>query len=142
MDLMNRMCKLNLDKFVTVFIVDISIYSRNNEEHEEHLNLISELLKKEELYSKFSKCEFWLPKVQFLGHVINSQGFSKIAKPLTKLTHKNVKYKWKEKEEEVFQLLKQNLCSAPILALLEGIENFVVYCKASHKGLGAILMQK
>ncbi|GJW67117.1 putative reverse transcriptase domain-containing protein [Tanacetum coccineum] len=118
-----------------------SVYSkidlRNKEEHEEHLKLILEILKKEDLYAKFFKCEFWLPKVQFIGHVINSQ-----VKPLTKLTQKNVKYEWEEKEDEAFQLLKQKLCSAPILALQEGTENFVVYCDALHKGLGVMLMQK
>nr|GEX83572.1 putative reverse transcriptase domain-containing protein [Tanacetum cinerariifolium] len=62
MDLMNRVCKLYLDKFVIVFIDDILIYSKSKEEHAEHLKLISELLKKEELYAKFSKCEFWLSK--------------------------------------------------------------------------------
>ncbi|GKC45564.1 putative reverse transcriptase domain-containing protein [Tanacetum coccineum] len=74
MDLMNRVCKPYLDKFMIVFIDDILIYSKNKEEHEEHLKLILELLKKEELYAKFSKCEFWIPKVQFLGHVIDSKG--------------------------------------------------------------------
>ncbi|GJR22013.1 putative reverse transcriptase domain-containing protein [Tanacetum coccineum] len=74
MDLMNRVCKPYLDKFVIVFIDDILIYSRNKQEHEEHLKLILELLKKEQLYAKFSKCEFWIPRVQFLGHVIDSQG--------------------------------------------------------------------
>nr|GFB88708.1 putative reverse transcriptase domain-containing protein [Tanacetum cinerariifolium] len=74
MDLMNRVCKPYLDKFVIVFIDDILIYSKDEKEHEEHLKAILELLKKEELYAKFSKCEFWIPKVQFLGHVIDSQG--------------------------------------------------------------------
>ncbi|GJS01139.1 putative reverse transcriptase domain-containing protein [Tanacetum coccineum] len=76
MDLMNRVCKPYLDKFVIVFIDDILIYSKNKQEHAEHLKLILELLKKEQLYAKFSKCEFWIPKVQFLGHVIDSQGYS------------------------------------------------------------------
>ncbi|GJS67423.1 putative reverse transcriptase domain-containing protein [Tanacetum coccineum] len=67
---------------------------------------------------------------------------SKIARPMTKLTQKSMKFDWGEKAEAVFQLLKQKLCSAPILALPEGSENFVVYCDASHKGLGTVLMQK
>ncbi|GKB53934.1 putative reverse transcriptase domain-containing protein [Tanacetum coccineum] len=74
MDLMNRVCKPYLDKFVIVFIDDILIYSKNKKEHKEHLKQILELLKKEELYAKFSKCEFWIPKVQFLGHMIDSEG--------------------------------------------------------------------
>nr|GFC31351.1 reverse transcriptase domain-containing protein [Tanacetum cinerariifolium] len=74
MDLMNRVCKPYLDKFMIVFIDDILIYSKEEKEHEEHLKEILELLKKEELYAKFSKCEFWIPKVWFLGHVIDSQG--------------------------------------------------------------------
>nr|GFB88258.1 retrotransposon protein, putative, Ty3-gypsy subclass [Tanacetum cinerariifolium] len=74
MDLVNGVCKPYLDKFVIVFIDDILIYSKNKKEHEERLTLILELLKKEELYTKFSKCEFWIPKVQFLEHVIDSKG--------------------------------------------------------------------
>ncbi|GKE88665.1 putative reverse transcriptase domain-containing protein [Tanacetum coccineum] len=74
MDLMNRVCKLYLDIFMIVFIDDILIYSKSKEEHEKHLKLILELLKKEELYAKFSMCEFWLSKVQFLGHMIDSEG--------------------------------------------------------------------
>ncbi|GJS44294.1 putative reverse transcriptase domain-containing protein [Tanacetum coccineum] len=115
MDLMNRVCKPYLDKFVIVFIDDILIYSKNKQEHEEHLKQILELLKKEELYAKFSKCEFWIPKVQFLGHVIDNkglagyyrrfiEGFSKIAKPMTKLTQKKVKFVWGDKQEAAFQL--------------------------------------
>ncbi|GJV38752.1 putative reverse transcriptase domain-containing protein [Tanacetum coccineum] len=180
MDLMNQVCKPYLDKFVIVFIDDILIYSKNKQEHEEHLKLILELLKKEELYAKFSKCEFWIPKVQFLGHVIDSQGihvdpakiesikywaspkspmeirqflglagyyrrfiegFSKIAKPMTKLTQKKVKFEWGDKQETSFQLLKQKLCSAPILALPEGSKDFIVYYDASIKGLSTVLMQ-
>nr|GEW23762.1 putative reverse transcriptase domain-containing protein [Tanacetum cinerariifolium] len=153
MDLMNWVCKPYLDKFVIVFIDDILIYSKDEKEYEEHLKAILELLKKEELYEKFSKCEFWIPKVQFLGHVIDNQGihvdptkiksikdwaspkspteirqflglagyyrrfiegFSKIGKPMTKLTQKKVKFN----------------------------KDFIVYCDASNKGLGAVLMQR
>ncbi|GKB55894.1 putative reverse transcriptase domain-containing protein [Tanacetum coccineum] len=163
-----------------VFIDDILIYSRNKEEHADHLRIILEILKKEELYSKFSKCDFWISIVQFLRHVIDSQGvhidpakieavknwvspttptevrqflgligyyhrfiegFLKIAKSLTELTQKNKKYIWGENQESAFQLLKQKLCEALILALPKGNDDFVVYYDASHQGLGAVLMQ-
>ncbi|GKA89415.1 putative reverse transcriptase domain-containing protein [Tanacetum coccineum] len=74
MDLMHRVCKPYLDKFVIVFIDDILIYSRNKEEHADHLRIILELLRKDKLYAKFSKCDFWICIVQFLGHLIDSQG--------------------------------------------------------------------
>ncbi|GJS18240.1 putative reverse transcriptase domain-containing protein [Tanacetum coccineum] len=122
MDLMNRVCKPYLDKFVIVFIDDILIYSKDEKEHEEHLKAILALLKKEKLYAKFSKCEFWILKIQFLGHVIDSrgihrfiEGFSKIAKSMTKLTQKGIKF---------------------------DCEDFMIYCDASHKGLDAVLMQR
>nr|GEZ98233.1 putative reverse transcriptase domain, ribonuclease H-like domain, aspartic peptidase domain protein [Tanacetum cinerariifolium] len=70
------------------------------------------------------------------------EGFSKISKPVTKLTQKKVKFEWGDKQKAAFQLLKQKLCSAPILALPEGSEDFIVYCDASNKGLGAVLMQR
>nr|GEY61133.1 putative reverse transcriptase domain-containing protein [Tanacetum cinerariifolium] len=179
MDLMNRVCNPNLDKFVIIFIDNILIYSKDEKEHEEHLKAILELLKEEKLYAKFSKCEFWILKVHFLGHVIDRrgihvdpakiesikdwaspktpteirqflglagyyrrfiEGFLKIAKSMTKLTHKGIKFDWGKKEENAFHLIKQKLCSALILALPEGSEDFVVYCDASHKGLGAVLI--
>nr|GFC52227.1 putative reverse transcriptase domain-containing protein [Tanacetum cinerariifolium] len=126
----------------------------DEKEHAEHLKTILELLKKEELYAKFSKCKFWTLKVQFLGHVIKSQGLAgyyqrfiegfskKIATPMTKLTQKKVKFEWGDKQEAAFQLLRQKLCSAPILALPEGSEDFIIYCDASNKRLGAVLMQR
>ncbi|GJX64216.1 retrotransposon protein, putative, ty3-gypsy subclass [Tanacetum coccineum] len=73
-DLMNRVCKSHLDKFVIVFIEDILIYSKSKEEHEVHMKLILELPEKEKLYGKFLKCEFWLQEVHFLGHVVNKEG--------------------------------------------------------------------
>ncbi|GKA05416.1 reverse transcriptase domain-containing protein [Tanacetum coccineum] len=181
MDLMNRVCKPYLDKFVIVFIDDILIYSKSEEEHEAHLKTILDLLKEEKLYAKFSKCEFWLKEVQFLGHVVNRDGihvdpskvesvknwktpespteirsflglagyyrrfienFSKIAKPLTLLTQKNKAYVWGDKQEEAFRILKEKLCNAPVLALPDGPNDFVVYCDASNQGFGCVLMQR
>nr|GEY64966.1 putative reverse transcriptase domain-containing protein [Tanacetum cinerariifolium] len=181
MELMNRVCKPYIDKFVIVFIDDILIYSINKEEHGEHLKTILNLLRSEKLYAKFTKCDFWLNSVQFLGHVIDSNGvhvdpvkieaiknwtapttptevrqvfglagyyrrfikeFSLISKPLTKLTQENKPYIWGDDEEEAFQTLKLKLCSAPILSLPEGSKDFVVYCDASLKGFGAVLMQR
>ncbi|KAI3753610.1 hypothetical protein L2E82_25669 [Cichorium intybus] len=74
MDLMNRACHSFLDKFVIVFIDDILIYSKSWDEHKQHLQLVLNLLRKEKLYAKFSKCEFWMQEIQFLGHVINREG--------------------------------------------------------------------
>nr|GEX32395.1 hypothetical protein [Tanacetum cinerariifolium] len=99
-------------------------YGHYEKEHEGHLKLILKLLKEEELYAKVLKCEFGCRR------------------PMTKLTQKNVKFDWGEKAEAAFQLLKQKLSSAPILALPKGSENFVVYYDALHKGLGEVLMQK
>ncbi|GJZ69616.1 putative reverse transcriptase domain-containing protein [Tanacetum coccineum] len=151
------------------------------EEHEVHLGLVLELLKKEKLYAKFSKCEFWLREVQFLRHVINGDGihvdpskikavknweaprtpfevcsflglagyyrrfiknFSKIAKPFTVLTQKSKTFDWGEEQENAFQTLKGKLCDAPVLALPDGPEDFMVYCDASGLGLGCVLMQR
>ncbi|GKB98606.1 putative reverse transcriptase domain-containing protein [Tanacetum coccineum] len=115
------------------------IPNSNKKKHEEHLKAVLELLKKEKLYAKFSKCEFWIPKdwespkmpteiCQFLGLVGYYrrflEGFSKISKSMTKLTQKGVKFDWGDNQEAAFQLLKQKLCSAPILALPEGSEDF------------------
>ncbi|GJS92914.1 putative reverse transcriptase domain-containing protein [Tanacetum coccineum] len=155
MDLMNRVCKPYLDKFVIIFIDDILVYSKDEKEHEEHLKAILEFLKKEKLGihvdpAKIESIKDWAsPKTpteirQFLGLAGYYQrfieGFSKIAKSMMKLTQKGIKFDWVEKEENTFQLIKQKLCSAPILALPEGSKDFVVYCNASHKGLGAVLM--
>ena len=74
MDLMNRVFKKYLDKFVIVFIDDILIYSTTEADHAEHLRIALEILRKEKLYAKFSKCEFWLREVQFLGHVVSNEG--------------------------------------------------------------------
>nr|GFA58777.1 putative reverse transcriptase domain-containing protein [Tanacetum cinerariifolium] len=146
MDLMNRVCKPFLDNFVIVFIDDILIYSKDEKEHEEHLKAILELLKKEEFQglhvdpAKIESVKDWAsPKSpteirQFLGlagyYRRFIEGFSKIAKPMTKLTQKKVKFEWGDKQEAAFQLLKKKLYSAPILALPEGSEDFIIYCDA------------
>ncbi|GKA72705.1 putative reverse transcriptase domain-containing protein [Tanacetum coccineum] len=140
-----------------------------------------ETAQKEKLYAKFSKCEFWLREVQFLGHVINGNGihvhpskiesiknwkalrsptevrlflgfagyyhrfienFSKISKSLTILTQKCKVFDWGKEQELAFQNLKGKLCNAPVLALPDGQEDFVVYYDASEIGLGCVLMQR
>ncbi|GJX96941.1 putative reverse transcriptase domain-containing protein [Tanacetum coccineum] len=183
MDLMNRVCKPYLDKFVIVFIDDILIYSRNERRHcKSSFRIIFGITRKENLYAQvLLNVISGLHIVQFLVMLINNQGlhvdpakieavknwtspatptevrqflglagyyrrfiegFSKIAKPLTKLTQKNKSYIWGEEQESAFQLLKQKLCEAPILALPEGNDNFVIYCDASLQGLGVVLMQR
>ncbi|GKC69434.1 putative reverse transcriptase domain-containing protein [Tanacetum coccineum] len=140
---------VEMDSFDVIIGMDwLSKYHAviSKQEHEDHLKLILELLKKEELYAKKIKCEFWIPKVQFLGHVLSVtiegslKDFQKLLNQ-TKLTQKKVAFEWGDKQEAAFQTLKDKLCSAPILALPEGAENFVIYCDASHKGLGVVLMQ-
>ncbi|GJZ89645.1 putative reverse transcriptase domain-containing protein [Tanacetum coccineum] len=140
MDLMNRVCKPYLDKFVIVFIDDILIYSKNKQEHEEHLKLILELLKKEELYAKFSKYEFWIPKVQFLGHMIDSEGIH--VDPAKIESIKDWTSPKSPTEIRQFLGLAGYYRSAPILTLPEGSEDLFAYCDASKKGLGAVLMQR
>ncbi|GKA60319.1 putative reverse transcriptase domain-containing protein [Tanacetum coccineum] len=140
MDLMNRVCRPYLDKFVIVFIDDILIYSRTKEEHEKHLGLILELLKKEKLYAKFSKCEFWLQEVQFLRHVINRDGIHVDPNKIEAVKN------WEsprtpskgEEQEESFQILKDKLCNAPVIALPDGQEDFIVYCDALGLGLATM----
>ncbi|GJS81388.1 putative reverse transcriptase domain-containing protein [Tanacetum coccineum] len=125
-----------LDKFVIVFIDDILIYSKNKQEHAEHLKLILEFFTRGTVGihvdpAKIESVKDWAsPKIL------------KDAKPMTKLTQKKVKFNWSDKAEAAFQLIKQKLCSAPILALPKGNEDFIAYCDASIKGLGAVLMQR
>nr|GEV97412.1 hypothetical protein [Tanacetum cinerariifolium] len=134
MDLMNRVYRPYLDTFVIMFIDDILIYSKTREEHVEHLRLVLEILRKEKLYAKFSKCEFWLREVQFLRHVINGNRIHVDPKCKT--------FDWGEEQELPFQTLKDKLCNALVLALPDGSKDFVVYCDASRLGLGCVLMQR
>ena len=76
MDLMHRIFQPYLDQFVVVFVDKILIYSRSEWEHEYHLRIVLQLLRDHQLYAKFSKCEFWLTKVRFLGHVVSASGVS------------------------------------------------------------------
>ncbi|KAL4013627.1 hypothetical protein IC575_025801 [Cucumis melo] len=131
MDLMNRVFKEFLDSFVIVFIDDILIYSKTEAEHEEHLHQVLETLRANKLYAKFSKCEFWLRKVTFLGHVVSSEEFRDPAK-IEAVTN------WTRPSHE----LKQKLVTAPVLTVPDGSGNFVIYSDASKKGLGCVLMQQ
>nr|GEY17205.1 hypothetical protein [Tanacetum cinerariifolium] len=103
----------------------------SKEEHEVHLSLAFELLKKGKLYAKFSKCYYQ----RFITN------FSKIAIPLTSLTQKNKKYERGIEQKKAFHTLKGNLCDASILSLPDRVEDFVVYCDASNYGLGCVHMQ-
>ncbi|GJS06078.1 putative reverse transcriptase domain-containing protein [Tanacetum coccineum] len=120
-DLMNHVCKPYLDKFVIVFIDDILIYSRNKQEHANHMRIILELLKKE----------------KFQGLHVDPAKIEAVKNWTSPTTPTEI-----ENQESAFQLLKQKQCEAPILALPEGNDDFVVYCNASHQGLGAVLMQR
>ena len=178
MDLMNRVFHQYLDRFVIVIIDDILIYSKSQEEHEEHLMIVLQILKERKLYAKLKKYECWLNQVVFLGHVISEdgimvdsnkietvinwdrptnvsevrsflglavyyrrfvEGFSHIAAPLTQLTQKNVKFKWKEECEKSFQELKRRLVTALVLTIPSSTWGFVIYSDASHKRLGCVL---
>jgi hypothetical protein len=180
-NLMNKVFMEYLDKFVVVFIDDILIYSKNDSEHEEHLRMVLQKLRDNQLYAKFTKCDFWLDEVHFLGHIISKggivvdpakvteimdwktpstvseirsflglagyyrqfiEGFSKIAKPLTSLLDKSKEFKWTEECQESFDQLRSKLMDAPVLIMPHLQKNFDIYCDASRKGLGCVLMQE
>jgi hypothetical protein len=180
MYLINSVFMSELDKFVVVFIDDILIYFKSEEEHAQHLQVILQQLWDHQLYAKFSKCAFWLKEVPFLGHVISAEGiavdpskvqevldwkslrsvtqirsflrlagyyrrfisnFSKIAKPMTQLLEKEVKFKWSPQYKEAFLTLKKLLTTATVLAQPDIEKLFDVYCDASDMGIGGVLMQ-
>ena len=181
MYLMNKVFMDYLDKFVVVFVDDILVFSRSEEEHEEHLRLVLQRLRENQLYAKLSKCEFWLKEVSFLGHVISEggvsvdlgkvrdvleweapqnvseirsflgmagyyrcfiEGFSKIARPMTKLLEKGSRFVWTAECQASFDELKKRLISAPVLIMPDVQKSFSVYCDASRQGLGCVLMQE
>ncbi|KAI3780519.1 hypothetical protein L2E82_10501 [Cichorium intybus] len=131
MDLMNRVCKPFINKFVIVFIDDILVYSKSEEEHAIHLREFLHTLKNKQLYAKFSKCDFWLREVQFLGHVISVEGIKVDPAKIEAVM------KW-----EPLKTPTKKLCEAPVLSLPEGVDDFVVYSDASTRGLGCVLMQR
>nr|GEU41179.1 reverse transcriptase domain-containing protein [Tanacetum cinerariifolium] len=147
----------HLTKFISTGSTGIILQDKGwtKEEHEMHLGLILELLKKEKLYAKFSKSEFWLQEesprtpsevrsfLELAGYYRRFiDNLSKLAKPLTILTQKHKEYVWGEEQEREFQTLKDKLCNAPVLALPNVMKDFVVYCAALGLGLGYVLMQR
>ncbi|WVZ87120.1 hypothetical protein U9M48_033812 [Paspalum notatum var. saurae] len=165
MYMMNSVFMNELDKFVVVFIDDILIYSKNEKEHEEHLRQVRFRLKEVGFPghilvekgvavdpSKVKDVPNWkrLETVTEIGSFLGLAGyyrrfikdFSKIAKPMTSLTKKNAKFVWGPKCEEGFQELKKPLTTAPVLAQPDVTKPFDVYCDASGRGLGCVLMQE
>ncbi|GJS98813.1 reverse transcriptase domain-containing protein [Tanacetum coccineum] len=139
MDFMNRVRKSYLDKLFIVFIDDILIYSSPKKSMKVQLKLVLELLEKEILFRKSSKCEFWLQEIHFLRHVVNSEGIH--VDPSKIEAVKNWKPPKTPTEIRPFLGLDM-LCDAPILALPEGTDDFVVYYNASNQGFGCVLMQR
>ncbi|GJZ41496.1 putative nucleotidyltransferase, ribonuclease H, partial [Tanacetum coccineum] len=170
MDLMNRVFHEYLDRFVIVFIDCILVYSKTWEEHEDHLRIVLEILLQKKLYAKFSKCDFWLGQVAFLGHIVLADGITMdpakvevitkwprptivtevrsflglagvLALLLTKLMRKGEKFVWNEDREKSFEELKRRLVSSPVLTLPSWTGGYQIYSDESKKGLGCILMQ-
>ncbi|KAA0051522.1 ty3-gypsy retrotransposon protein [Cucumis melo var. makuwa] len=131
MDLMNRVFREFLDTFVIVFIDDILIYSKTEVEHEEHLRIVLQTLRDNKLYAKFSKCEFWLKQVSFLGHVVSKAGVSVDPAKIEAVTG------WTRPST-----VSEKLVTAPVLTVPDGSGSFVIYSDASKKGLGCVLMQQ
>ncbi|GJZ08359.1 putative reverse transcriptase domain-containing protein [Tanacetum coccineum] len=144
-----------LDKFMIVFIDDILIYFKTQEEHVEHLKFLGHVINGNRIHvdpSKIEAIKNWkAPRTpmevrSFLGlagyYRRCIENFSKIAKSLTILTQKSKTFEWGEEQELTFQTLKDKLCNAPVLALLDGWEDFVVYYDESRIGLGFVLMQR
>nr|GEV10889.1 retrotransposon protein, putative, Ty3-gypsy subclass [Tanacetum cinerariifolium] len=153
-DLMNRVCRPYLDKFVIVFIDDLLMYSKTRVEHEEHLGLVLKLLTKKMLCTKFSKCEFWLREVQFFGHVINGDGIhvdpskikdvknSKAPRTPSKVCSFLGLAGHYRRFIENFSKIAKPLTVLTQKTLPDGPKDFVVYCDASGLGLGYVLMQR
>ncbi|GKF75011.1 putative reverse transcriptase domain-containing protein, partial [Tanacetum coccineum] len=129
---MNQVCRQMLDKSVIVFIVDILNYSKSAKDHETHL--------RQEQPKTPTEIRSFLGLARYYRRFI--QDFSKIASSHTKLTRKNAKFKWGKDQEIDFHILKQRLSQAPVLVFPEGNDDMEVYCDASSKGLGYVLVQR
>jgi hypothetical protein len=152
MYLMNSVFMPELDKFVVVFIDDILVYSKNEEEHVGHLHVVLQRPREHHLYAgiavdpdKVQEVMNWKPPTSFLGLAGYYRrfipDFSRIAKPITKLLKKEAKFVWGHKCEDAFHALRQHLTTAPVLAQPDSSKPFDVYCDASGTGLGCVLMQ-
>ncbi|RVW47357.1 Transposon Ty3-G Gag-Pol polyprotein [Vitis vinifera] len=136
MDLMNRVFKPYLDQFVVVFIDDILVYSKSREEHERHLSIVLQTFRDKQLYAKLKKCEFWLDKVSFLGHVVTKDGISVDPRKVDVVSN------WR-RPNTVTEIRSFLGLASYYRQFIEGFcsGGFVVYSDASHQGLGCVLMQ-
>nr|GFB13562.1 hypothetical protein [Tanacetum cinerariifolium] len=128
-------------RFVIVFIDDILVFSKSKEEHEDHLRTVLRILRQEKLYAKFSKCEFWLSSVAFLGHIVSAEGITMDPAKVEAITKWPRPTSVTKEREKSFEELKQRLVFAPVLTLPSGSGGFQIYSDASKKGLGCVLMQ-
>ncbi|KAL5801030.1 hypothetical protein ACOSQ3_032662 [Xanthoceras sorbifolium] len=181
MRLMNHVLRAFIGRFVVVYFDDILIYSKNLDEHVEHLKLVLGVLRTEKLFANFKKCTFCTDRLVFLGFVVSAKGigvdeekvkaikewpkpttvgqvrsfhglasfyrrfvkdFSSLAAPLTEVIKKNVGFKWGNEQEKAFNLIKEKLTNAPLLALPNFAKAFEIECDASGIGMGAVLMQE
>ncbi|WVZ48628.1 hypothetical protein U9M48_000049 [Paspalum notatum var. saurae] len=145
MNLMNKVFMEYLDKFVVVFIDDILIYSKTEEEHEEHLRLILRKPRDHKLYAKLSKCEFWLDQVPFLGRIVSKGGIMVDPSKISSVMDWKVPKLYYEGLLRVSPDCKTNDIIAregPKLTLPDLTKSFTVYCDASKEGLGCVPMQE
>eukprot|EP01018_Ginkgo_biloba_P018972 Gb_14590 [translate_table: standard] len=180
MRLMNNVLRPFLGKFVVLFLDDIMIFSKSVDEHKEHLKQVLDVLRREKLYAKFFKCDFFKEKVEYLEHIVSIEGivvdpkkiqvikdwktpasvhevrsflglanfyrkfvlnFSKLVAPLTELLKKSRRFKWTDKCQMSFDLLKQKLIEAPILTLPDVSRPFTIFTDASGVAIGVVLTQ-
>jgi hypothetical protein len=181
MRLMDHALRAFIGRFVVVYFDDILVYSKDLNEHINHLQCVLDILRKEKLYANLKKCSFCVEKVVFLGYVFSAKGievdeekvttikewpthksitdvtsfhglasfyrrfvknFSTLATPLTEIVKKSDGFKWGSEEDHAFIGIKERLCGAPLLALLDFSKNFEIVCDATGIGIGAVLMQE